>query len=80
MNSYGITSCQSDDYCVFANVPYQEINAAFQELEAAGELSVRVYEQSNITSLQELQQFVKEGHVTGTGSDLFRFGSWNSPP
>ena len=74
LNSYGITSCQSDDYCVFANVPYQEINAAFWELEAAGELSVRVYEQSNITSLQELQQFVKEGHVTGTGSDLFRFG------
>ena len=74
LNAYGITSCQSDDYCVFANVPYQTINAAFREVEAEGDLSVRVYEQSNITGLAQLQQFVAEGNVTGSGSDLFRFG------
>ena len=74
LNSYGITSCQSDDYCVFANVSPEVINQAFAELEKAGELTVRVYEQSNLTTLTELQKFVEAGNVTGTGSDHFRFG------
>lgn len=74
LNAYGVTSCQSDDYCVFSNVPWQTINKAFQELEECGELSVRVYEQSNFTSLQELSAFVEAGNTTGIGSDFFRMG------
>ena len=58
LGSYGITSCQSDDYCVFQNLPWQEINAAFRELEEGGELTVRVYEQANFTSLAALSGFV----------------------
>ena len=54
LNSYGITSCQSDDYCVFQNVPWQVINEACQEMEADGELTVRVYEQANFTQLSAL--------------------------
>ena len=34
LNSYCITSCQSDDYCVFQNMPWQTINEAYRELEA----------------------------------------------
>ena len=74
LNSYGITSCQSDDYCVFQNLPWQEINAAFRELEERGELTVRVYEQANFTNLSALSGFVEAGNTTGTGSDMFRIG------
>ena len=72
--SYGITSCQSDDYCVFQNLPWQEINAAFRELEEGGELTVRVYEQANFTNLPALSGFVEAGNTTGTGTDTFRIG------
>lgn len=53
LNSYGITSCQTDDYCTFRQVPWENVNQAYRELEAAGELTVRVYEQSNLTSLED---------------------------
>ena len=74
LNSYGITSCQSDDYCVFQNVPWQTINEALEELEQTGELTVRVYEQANFTNLPALSGFVEAGNVTGKGSAFFRIG------
>lgn len=74
LNAYGITSCQTDDYCAFCNVPWQEVNAAYKELEKSGELTVRVYEQSNFTDLESLKQFVEAGNKTGVGSDLFKIG------
>ncbi|MDD3253588.1 MAG: amidohydrolase [Lachnospiraceae bacterium] len=74
LNSYGITSSQTDDYCVYRQVPWQTVNEAYQELEASGELTVRVYEQSNFTTLSELKKFVKSGHMTGAGSSLFKIG------
>lgn len=74
LNSYGITSSQTDDYCVYRQIPWQVINEAYEELEASGELTVRVYEQSNFTDLPDLQAFVESGHVTGKGSDLFKIG------
>ena len=74
LNSYGITSCQSDDYCVFHNVPWQVINNAYKELEAEEILTVRVYEQANFTGLSALSAFVESGNITGTGSKLFRIG------
>ena len=74
LNSYGITSCQSDDYCVFQNLPWQVINEAYRELEADGELTVRVYEQANFTNLPTLMAFVEAGNVTGNGSARFRIG------
>lgn len=74
LNRYGITSCQTDDYCAFLNVDWSVIHEAYQELEEEGLLTVRIYEQSNITSLEELTRFVNAGHVTGTGSDLYQFG------
>jgi len=74
LNAYGVTSCHSDDYCVFASVPWQTVNEAYRELEASGELTVRVYEQCNFTSLPELRDFVDAGNRTGGGSDFFRIG------
>ncbi|MCR4607725.1 MAG: amidohydrolase [Oscillospiraceae bacterium] len=74
LNSYGVTSSQTDDYCVFRSIPFETVNEAYRELEQSGELSVRVYEQSNITTMEELECFIAEGNVTGAGSDLFRIG------
>lgn len=74
LNSYGITSCQTDDYCAFQNVPWEVINEAYHELEEVGELTVRVYEQSNFTSLEALRGFVEAGNMTGKGSDFFKIG------
>ena len=74
LNSYGITSCQSDDYCVFQNTPWQVINEAYRELEADGTLTVRVYEQANFTNLPALSAFVEAGNNTGVGSEFFRIG------
>ncbi|MBO4871806.1 MAG: amidohydrolase [Lachnospiraceae bacterium] len=74
LNSYGITSVQSDDYCVFRGIAYEAVNAAFRELEAGGELSVRVCEQANFTELKDLRRFIEAGCITGAGSTLFRIG------
>ena len=74
LNGYGITSAQTDDYSVFPSLSFETVNEAYRELEADGELSVRVYEQAFCTSPEELKQFVNAGNVTGTGTDLFRIG------
>lgn len=74
LNCYGITSCQSDDYCLYRNVSWHIINEAYQELEASGELTVRVYEQANFTTLADLKTFVESGNNTGVGSEFFKIG------
>ena len=74
LNSYGVTSCQSDDYSTFSNVPWQTVNAAYEELAAAGELTVRVYQQSNFASLEKLKEFVQQGCKTGVGTAMYRIG------
>ena len=74
LNSFGVTSAQSDDYCVFRSIPWETVNEAYRELEQSGELTVRVYEQSNITKLPELERFIAAGNVTGAGTDMFRIG------
>ena len=72
LNAYGVTSCQSDDYCVFNNLSWQQINQAFMELEMAGELTVRVYEQCNLTSLPALKEFIAIN--TQNGTSFFKLG------
>ena len=74
LNSRGITSVHSDDYCVFRNVPWQTVNESFRELECEGRLTVRVCEQSNFTNVDALQEFLDAGNRTGTGTDFFRIG------
>ena len=74
LNGYGVTSSQTDDYCVFRKLPWQVVNEAYRELEETGELTVRVYEQSNFTDLPSLKEFVEAGNVTGAGTDYFRIG------
>ena len=74
LNRRGITGCHSDDYSTFQNLPWQTVNEAFRELEDAGELTLRVYEQANFPTLTGLREFVAAGNTTGVGSDRFRIG------
>lgn len=74
LNAYGVTSCHSDDYSAFRQIPWQVVNEAYRELEDSGELTVRVYEQSNFTDLDSLRDFVEAGQTTGTGTRMFRIG------
>ena len=71
LNRRGITSCHSDDYCVFRQIPWQTVNDAFRELESAGELTVRVREQANLTTLPELMDFIGTDHPA---TDRFSMG------
>jgi len=74
LSSFGVTSSQTDDYCVFRNVPWQTVNEAYRELIEEGALTVRVYEQSNFTDIDSLRDFVEAGCVTGAGDDMFKIG------
>ncbi len=73
-NSYGVTSVQSDDLSIFKGVSWRTIKEAFDELEAAGELTVRVYEQSRFPAFEDFEEFVAEGNVSGTGNETFKIG------
>lgn len=74
LNRYGITSSQTDDYCVYRMIPYEVINEAYRELKEEGRLSVRVYEQCNFSEIEEFQRFLDQGNRTGDGDDFFRIG------
>lgn len=74
VHAYGITGVQSDDYSTFRGVPWQIINQAYRELEAAGELSLDVTEQCNFTELGDLQAFLEVEDISGVGGDFFRIG------
>ena len=74
LNRFGITSSQSDDYGVFREIPFERINEAYRELADEGKLTVRVNEQVNFTTLEDLKDFIGKGNMTGTGNDMFRIG------
>ena len=62
LNRRGITSCHSDDYCVFRQIPWETVNEAYRELEEEGTLTVRVREQANLTTVPELLDFIRAEH------------------
>lgn len=74
LNRVGVTSCQTDDLCAFEGLHWQDVIDAYRELEAEGLMTVRVYEQSQLTTLPDLQDFINRGYCTGVGSDFFRIG------
>lgn len=74
LNRYGVTSSQTDDLLAFNNVPYERVLEAYRELEAEGRMTVRVYEQSQFTTVEDLKAFVEKGYNTGVGSPWFKIG------
>ena len=74
LNAFGITACHTDDFASFTGIDWKVVDAAIRELEAAGELSVRIYEQSNFSDIDTLREFCESGHITGVGSDMYKIG------
>ncbi len=74
LNSVGVTSCHSDDFCVFDNVTWQDVLSAFEEVKAEGNLTVRVNEQSQFPGMDDLRDFLGCGYTTGSGDEFFRIG------
>ncbi|MGG5461430.1 amidohydrolase [Clostridium sp. B9] len=74
LNSFGVTSAQTDDFIVFPKMSYEEVIKAYKELEEEGNLSVRIYEQAQLVDMDVLKVFIEKGYKTGVGSDLFKIG------
>ena len=74
LNAYGITSSQTDDYCVFRNLDWQKINEAYRQLEEEGRLTVRVNQQTNLDTPEKLQDYLDKGLHTGVGTHMYKMG------
>ena len=74
LNRYGVTACQTDDLLTFPGLPWPVVLEAYQELEAAGALTVRILQQCQFTDVPSLQKFMEQGYKTSVGTDWFRIG------
>ena len=75
VNSYGITSVQTDDYGVFAGLDPLTVNEAYRELIDSGELTVRVHEQCNLGGADALKDFIDRGGMACKQDDFFSSGT-----
>lgn len=73
LHSYGITSIQSDDL-ISATCNYQDALTAFEQLVQENKLTVRIYEQVQLSNLDILKEFIKKGYKTGKGDAWFKIG------
>ena len=74
LNTFGVTSSQTDDLPVFNNVPAEVILQAYKELNAEGKMTVRVNQQAQFLNLEGLKKFIADGYNTGWGDEWFRIG------
>lgn len=72
LNAFGITSAQTDDFTNF-NVPFEAILEAYAQLEAEGQLTVKINEQCQLPTMSLLKRFVNAGYHQKR-SHLFRCG------
>jgi predicted amidohydrolase YtcJ len=73
-NSKGLTSIQSDDFGHIPGVDYDMVIKAYNELKKEGNLTLRVYEQCLLKTIDRLTNFLKEGYCTGQGDEFFKIG------
>ena len=73
VNGYGITSVHSDDLNAL-EVPFEEVIAAYRELESEGRMTVRVTQQARLHEPALLECFLSAGYRTGWGDEWYRIG------
>jgi len=73
VNRFGITSVQSDDF-LSTEAPFEDVLAAYQELRQEGLMTVRVTEQCQLLTIEDLERFLALGYHTGWGDEWFRIG------
>lgn len=72
--TFGITSIQSDDLQSAPGLGFDEVIHAFQELANEGKIKIRLYEQSQLTDIEELKSFFDKGYFAGWGDEYFKIG------
>lgn len=73
--SKGITEVQTDDLQLIPSELYgNSIIEAYRELSTEGKLSIRVYEQCNLPSMERLEAFLSDGYMTGQSFGNFTIG------
>lgn len=73
VNSFGITSVQSDDF-LSTEASFEEVLAAYRELKSEGKMTVRVTEQCQLLTVDDLERFFALGYHAGWGDEWFRIG------
>ena len=73
-NSFGITSLQTDDFTQGEALDKQTVLQAYLELQKEQLLTCRIYEQSLLPKINNLQEFIEAGYKTGIGDDFFKIG------
>lgn len=74
LNAYGITSVQSDDLIMVTSDRHQDLLELFKEMSTSGELTVRVYEQSQFFTLENFKRHIALGYAQNKGNHLFKLG------
>lgn len=74
VNSYGVTSCQTDDFETCPGVDYKEVIAAYEELIAEGKMTARVNEQCQFPTLDGLKRFIEDGYPQKLQNNLLKMG------
>lgn len=74
LNECGITTCQPDDFSSIPGADWKLIVSAYKDLEAKGEMTARIYEQSLFMRYNEYEEFLAEGYRTGMGGEYFTIG------
>jgi predicted amidohydrolase YtcJ len=73
-NSKGVTSVQSDDLEHLPSKDFRMMLRAYRELKDSGELTLRVYQQCLLSTIDRFKDFLSEGYTTGQGDELFKIG------
>lgn len=73
-NSQGLTSIQTDDFNHIPGIDYDMVIKAFTELKEENNLTLRIYEQCLIKTIDKLTKFLEEGYTTGQGDEFFKIG------
>ncbi|HML37215.1 MAG TPA: amidohydrolase [Bacillota bacterium] len=68
----GITSVQSDDIGYLSGSDYELLFKAFQDLEEAGKLRMRLGEQCLLETVPQIKEFFGKGYNVGWGSEKLR--------
>lgn len=68
----GITSVQSDDIGYLSGSDYELFFKAFQDLEAAGKLRMRLGEQCLLETVPQIKEFFEKGYNVGWGGEKLK--------
>ena len=71
--SAGLTSVQTNDF-ELKKADYQDVLQAYEELDQAGLLPVKVNLMVCLPQKEDLKNFISKGYQTGKGSSFFRIG------